>query len=129
MVKQFKTSAHTAYNLNYHIVFCPRRRSKTLIGNIAQDLETSFRETIASLGGQVVSLAIMPDHVHLYVSMGPGLAPHQVVKALKGRSAGPICKKYPQVRRASSLWSRAYYIGSIGVVCESIVKNYIASQK
>lgn len=129
MVRQFRISSHTAHNLNYHIVFCPKMRKKCLIGNIAKDLEESFRQTIIGLGGTVEALAVMPDHVHLYVSIGPGIAPHQIVKALKGASSGPIRAKYPQLKRVSSLWSRAYYVGSVGVVSESIVRNYIAGQK
>jgi len=48
----------------------------------------------------------MPDHVHLFVCVGPTDAPAQVVRAFKGRTARVLRAEFPYLRnRAKVLWS------------------------
>ena len=74
-------------------------------------------------------MEIMPDHVHLFVSSPPVLSPHKIVKKLKGASSNILRKEFPQLLKLPALWSSSYYVGSVGFVSESIVKNYIENQK
>ena len=71
----------------------------------------------------------MPDHVHLFVRVGPTDAAAQVVRAFKGRTARILRQEFPYLRnRAKVLWSPAYFAASVGYVAESTVRRYIEHQ-
>ena len=68
----------------------------------------------------------MPDHVHLFVRVGPTDAPAAVVRAFKGRTARVLRQEFPHLRnRAKVLWSPSYFAASVGYVSESTVRRYI----
>jgi putative transposase len=122
-------NAHCAYNIAYHIVWCPKRRKPVLIGGVAAHLEKMIRDVATEVNVKIESLAIQPDHVHLFVSAPPILSPHKIVKLFKGKTAKPLRDYFPHLRKIPCMWSRAYYIGTVGSASESVVKLYIENQK
>lgn len=118
-----------AFNINYHIVFCPKRRKPVLIEDIAVDCRNTIAEVVTSVNGKVEALEVMPDHVHLFISIHPKISPHLLVKRIKGATANFLRKKYPQLHYLPTLWSSSYYVGTIGTASDSIVKMYIENQK
>ena len=67
---------HTSVTLiNYHFVWCPRRRKKVLIG------------AVEPIDVKVVDLEVMPDHVHAFLNCPPTLAPYQVMHKVKDYTA------------------------------------------
>ncbi len=125
----YKVSKHSVYNINYHIVFCPKRRKAVLVDDLAIDLEKNIRETCGKLGCDIHALTIQPDHVHIFLSASPALAPHRIIKNLKGRSAHELRPKYKILQKLPAMWSRSYYLGTVGFVSDSIIKHYIENQK
>lgn len=75
----------------------------------------------------------MPDHVHLFISAPPTIAPTKIVKILKSVSAYWIFKAFPNLKKSkfwgSGLWSKGYYVGTAGAVSSEIIQKYIQSQK
>lgn len=126
---EYKISSHCVFNINYHIVFTPKRRKAVLVGDIARDLKQNILETAAKVKIKIEAMEIMPDHVHLFVSSSPSIAPHKIVKRIKGNSSHFLRQKYSQLLKLPTLWNHAYYCGTVGQVSESVVKNYIESQK
>lgn len=96
--------------------------------------EGRFRRTpggvySAEHGWQIVAHEVMPDHVHLFVRVGPTDAPAAVVRAFKGRTARVLRAEFPHLRRfAKALWSPAYFAASVGYVSETTVRRYIEHQ-
>lgn len=125
---EYKISNHSVFNINYHIVFCPKYRKPILIHDIKDDCEKIIREVLSEMKCEIKELQIMPDHVHLFVSALPNISPHIIVKNIKGRTA-QLRRVYPQIKKIPTMWSRSYYIGSVGHVQEETVKNYIKNQK
>ena len=75
-------------------------------------------------------MEVMPDHVHLFVKARPILAPHYIVQQIKGFTSQALRKEYPSLKsRLPTLWTRSYYIESIGHISEHTVKKYIADQE
>jgi putative transposase len=74
-------------------------------------------------------MAIVEDHVHVFLSAPPKYASGEVVRILKSRSAKAVFKEFPQVRRelwAGELWSDGYFVRSVGdQVTTEIIKRYI----
>jgi len=76
----------------------------------------------------------MPDHVHLFISAPPTIAPTKIVKILKSVSAYWIFKAFPNLKKSkfldsSGLWSKGYYIETAGAVSSEIIQKYIQNQK
>lgn len=116
------------YNVNYHIVFCPKYRHEVLVGHVASYCEQIIRESCEKIKVKIQALEIMPDHVHLFVTATPKLAPHKIVRAIKGPSSRILRGAFPHLKKRSTLWSSSYYLGTVGHVSESVVKNYIENQ-
>lgn len=129
MEKKAKRGRCGTWNLNYHLVWTPKRRAPVLKGLIATDLKDLISQKATELGLEIKAIEAMPDHVHLFVSSIPQLSPHRIVKAFKGLTSNVLRKKYPQLLKLPSLWSSSYYCGSVGEVSESVVKAYIEAQK
>ena len=125
-----KLSAHSAYNLNYHFVWCPKYRRKVLIGDIPKRLNELIRQKATQIGVFVEALDVMPDHVHLFVSSSPVMAPHHIVAQFKGFTSHELRNEFPELRsKLPTLWSRSYYVGACGHASESVVKMYVENQK
>jgi putative transposase len=74
--------------------------------------------------------ASVPDHVHLFIESDPTEAPQHLANQFKGYTSRMLRQKFPQLSsRLPSLWSRSYYVGSIGHVSEETVRRYIEMQK
>ena len=75
----------------------------------------------------------MPDHIHLFISAPPTIAPTELVKIIKSVSSNEMFKAFPSLKKnkfwGSGLWSKWYYIGTAGAVSSEIIKKYIQDQK
>ena len=128
--ERYKISAGAVYNVNYHVVWCPKYRKAVLIDNVAKDLDALIRQKAEEIGISIEAMEIMPDHIHMFVSSKPTIPIHHIVRQLKGFTSHELRNKYDHLRtKLPTLWSRSYYVGTVGFVSETVVKNYIANQK
>ena len=122
--------SHTAvYNVAYHIIWCPKYRRKVLTGAVERRLKALLSEKATELGVTIETMEVMPDHVHLFVKGTPALTPQSLVHRLKGYSSRVLRQEYRHLRRMPSLWTRSYYIESIGHISEATIRKYIEDQK
>ena len=125
-----KRTRHATYNINYHLVWCPKFRRPVLAGAVGKRLDALLREIVAALDGEIAELVVQPDHVHLFASFPPDLAISQIVHRLKGASAHRLRQEFPYLRsRLPSLWTRSYYVGTAGQVSATTIQRYIDAQK
>lgn len=128
--KRYRLNAGAVYSLKYHLVWCPKYRRSVLIGDIADRLKIVLGEKAAEMKAVIHSLEVMPDHVHLFVESDPTQAPTHIAAQFKGYSSRILRSEYPSLRsRLPTLWSRSYYIASVGSVTASAIQHYIESQK
>ena len=98
-------------------------------GRVAGGLDDLLEQIADEHGGQIVAHEVMPDHVHLFVRVGPSDAPAAVVRALKGRTARVLRQEFPYLRNiATVLWSPAYLAASVGSVAETTARRSIEQQ-
>ena len=125
-----KRTRHAAYNINYHFVWVPKFRRKILVDRLAVRLEELLRCKTLQLDGEVLNLTIMPDHVHLFCSFPPTIAPYQIMHRLKGYTAYMLRREFPELNsRLPNLWTRSYYVGTAGSVSAATIRRYIDEQK
>jgi putative transposase len=78
-----------------------------------------------------LAVEVMPDHVHLFVSVPPTIAPSEVVKTFKGQSGRHFLMAHPEFtdsRYDNSLWAPSYFVASAGDVSSETIKAYIEGQ-
>jgi putative transposase len=115
--------------INYHFVFCPKRRKKVLVGDVARRLEEIIYQKASEIDSDVLALEIRPDYVHLFISCPPTIAPHQAMFRIKGASSRLLRQEFPHLLKLPSLWTRSYYCGTAGHMSSETIKKYIANQK
>ena len=126
----YARNAGAVFSLKYHLVFCPKYRKSVLLGPVAERLKVLLAAKADELHVTLHILEVMPDHVHLFVESDPGMAPAQLAAQFKGYTSRLPRQEFRHLRsQLPSLWSRSYYVGSVGHVSEATVRRYIESQK
>ena len=69
----YKSNRNVYYSCKYHVVWCPKNRRKVLVNGVAEQLATIIGEVCQEHQAEVLSVEIMPDHVHLLVEVDPNL--------------------------------------------------------
>ena len=118
------------YKNQFHVIFCPKYRRPVLVDGVDVRLKEILLEKAAELDVKILSIEIMPDHVHLFISFDPRLMLHKIIKILKGSSARILREEFPSLKsRLPSMWTRSYFSCSVGHIGEAAVRRYIEEQK
>src|ERR1700733_14959315 len=118
-MSRWKTSKTAVFNLSYHLIWCPKYRRSVLTEEIQPRLLELLYEKAAELEVEIVKVNILPDHVHVFVRTKPIHSPQFVVGQLKGYTSRILRQEFPKLKsRLPTLWTRSYYIDSIGKLNE-----------
>ncbi len=124
-----KRTTHAVYDLKYHFVWIPKYRKMILTEDISKRVEEIFREIAQIYEFDIETMAVVEDHVHIFLSAPPKYAPGEIVRILKSRSAKVVFKEFPQVRKklwAGEFWSDGYFVRSVGdEVTAVVISRYI----
>jgi putative transposase len=130
MPKGYLRSETSVHSMTYHFVWCPKYRRKVLQGEIAERLRHLLEAKTKELGCDILTLEIMPDHVHLFIQALPTLSPNRIVAALKGYSSRILRSEFPELRsRLPTLWSRSYFVSTHGHISSETIQRYIEEQR
>lgn len=118
------------YKNQFHVIFCPKYRRKVLVNGIDSRLKIILSEEAAKLQAEILSIEVMPDHVHLFLSCDPRVLLHRVIKQLKGASARRLRMEFPELKsRLPCVWTRSYFCCTVGHISEATIRRYIEMQK
>lgn len=130
MEERYRHNSGCVYNVKYHIVWCPKYRRKVLVGQVEQRLKELLYSKAQTLGISIEAIEIMPDHVHVFITGTPMEAIQHIVNQLKGYTSRIMRQEFKELKtRLPTLWSRSYYVGTVGYVSEISIKKYIENQK
>ena len=131
-MQQYETLAHCKWECKYHVVFIPKYRKKVLYDNIRKRVGQILRQLSAQKAGvEIVEGHLMPDHVHMLLSVPPKYSVASVVGYLKGKSAIWIFREFEGRRRnfgGMHFWARGYFVSTVGRD-EKIIREYIKHQE
>ena len=130
MRNEIKSTAHSKYRCQYHIVFAPKYRRKVIYKELRADIGQIIRKLCEEKKVEIIEAQACPDHIHMLVSIPPYLSVAQFVGFLKSKSALMIFDrhanlKYKYGRR--NFWARGYFVDTVGRN-EKAIKEYIKNQ-
>jgi putative transposase len=99
MTKENIKHARTCvYHVNYHIVWSVTYRRSVLSAEMEAYLKKLFQEIAQEKECEVVMMEVgEKDHIHVFASAHPKIAPSYIVKMLKGISARKRFLKFPHM--------------------------------
>jgi putative transposase len=128
--RAYKSNRNVFYSCKYHIVWCPKYRRKVLVEGIVQRLSQIIGGVCQEHQAEVLSLEVMPDHVHLLVECDPQFGIHRLVRLIKGRSSRLLRQEFPVLKRKlPTLWTTSYFVSTVGGAPLSVIKQYLENQK
>lgn len=129
MARAVQVSSGGVYDLGYHVVWCPKYRRPVLTGQVAQRCEELIRAKCGEHEWMIGALEVMPDHVHLVVKTHPKDSPAHIAHQLKGFTSRMLREEFASLRsRLPTLWSRSYFVATVGGVSAETVRGYIDTQ-
>lgn len=126
---EYRRNSHCVTLLNYHFVWCPKRRKSVLTGKIKSRLQEVIFCTKIENNWRLIALEIMPDHVHMFLEVDPTFAPSVIIKRVKGRASHYLRKEFPELLKLPTLWTPSYFCSTTGNASTETVKKYIESQR
>jgi len=128
---KLRSTRHARYWCSYYFVWIPKYRKDILVGDVAEYARVVLSEILRELGCEPLAIGAMPDHVHVLALCPPRHSPAYIVNYLKGKSARRILQRFPKLKAGAvrgKLWSRSYFVATVGNVTVDIVKRYVEEQ-
>ena len=123
--------SHTKWDCKYHIVWIPKYRKKVFYGEIRRYLGGIIKELAKQKESLILEGHLMPDHLHMLISIPPKYSVSQVVGFIKGKSAIHIARNFVGRKKnftGQNFWARGYYVSTAGRD-EKAVWEYIRKQE
>ena len=131
MANKANSLAHTKWLCKYHIVFSPKYRRKIIYNQYKESIRDILKQLCRYKGVEIIEGHLMPDHVHMLVSIPPKLSVSQFMGYLKGKSALMIFDKHANLKYKFGnrhFWAEGYYVSTVGLN-EATIKKYIQEQE
>ena len=128
-----KSLAHTRWMCKYHIVFTPKYRRLIIYKQIKQDIQAIIRDLCKWKGVEIIEGSMMPDHVHLLVSIPPkmSVSVSNFLGYLKGKSAMMIFDRHANLKYKFGnrhFWATGYFVSTVGLN-EATIAKYVREQQ
>ena len=127
---EIRSSSHSKYRCQYHIVFAPKYRRKEIYGQIKRDIGEILRKLCEQKDVVIIEAEACPDHIHMLVSIPPHISIAQFMGFLKGKSTLMIFDRHAHLKYkygSRSFWCRGYYVDTVGRNKKAIAE-YIRKQ-
>ena len=127
---EIRSSSHSKYRCQYHIVFAPKYRRKEIYGQIKRDIGEILRKLCEQKDVVIIEEEACPDHIHMLVSIPPHISIAQFMGFLKGKSTLMIFDRHAHLKYkygSRSFWCRGYYVDTDGQNKKAIAE-YIRKQ-
>jgi|SRR5947207_13264155 len=128
MSREVQVYAGGEHNLGHQFVWRPKHRRPVLADPVRDRCEALIRAKAAERGWRIITLEIMPDHVHLFVKGHPNHSPSCLANQVKGCTSHVLHAEFGHLgSRLPTLWWKSYFAATVGAV-SAAVRRYIDTQ-
>ena len=127
----FQSLNHSSWACKYHVIFIPKCRRRVLYEQLRRYLGAVFHDLARQKESRIEEGHLMPDHVHMLISIPPKYAVSQVIGFIKGKSAIHLARVYAERKRnftGQHFWARGYFVSTVGRD-EAVIRAYIRHQE
>lgn len=131
-MEHYRKSAHSTYDLKYHLVWVTKYRKRVLGGEIGNRVRELIREICRREDVEILKGHVSKDHVHLFVSAPPYISVSKLMQYLKGKTSRKMMMEFAVLRRqfwGRHIWARGYFVASSGNVTDEVILKYIEGQE
>lgn len=127
---EWQSLSHVRWECKYHIVIIPKYRKRMLYGKLKKHVGEVIKEVCRQRGIELVEGHLMPDHIHMCVSILPKHSVAFAIGFIKGKSAVRIHRQILGNKKVTGLhfWSRGYCVSTVGLN-EETIRKYIREQE
>ncbi len=123
--------SHSKWLCKYHIIFTPKYRRKIIYNKYRESIRDIIKSLCCYKGIEILEGHLMPDHVHLLLSIPPKYSVSSVMGYLKGKSSLMIFERHANLKYQFGnrhFWSIGYYVSTVGLN-EATIRKYIQDQE
>ena len=111
--------------------FHPEVSQEDVVRGLRKHLGEVFRKLAEQKESRIEEGHLLPDHVHIMISIPPRYAVSQVVGFIKGKSAIHLAREYGERKQnfvGQHFWARGYFVSTVGRK-EQVIRDYIRNQE
>lgn len=123
--------SHSKWLCKYHIIFTPKYRRKIIYNKYRESIRDIIKSLCSYKGIEILEGHLMPDHVHLLLSIPPKYSVSSIMGYLKGKSSLMIFERHANLKYQFGnrhFWSIGYYVSTVGLN-EATIRKYIQDQE
>ncbi len=127
----FQSLSPTRWECKCHILWIPKYRRKVLYEKLRKYFGPILRDLATQRESSLLEGHLLPDHIHMLVSIPPKYSVARVVGFIKGKSAIQIARTFGGRKRnfaGQHFWARGYFVSTVGRE-EAAIREYIKKQE
>lgn len=131
MAHKANSLAHTKWLCKYHIVFTSKYRRKVIYNKYREDLREILKMLCDWKGVKILEGHLMPDYIHMLVSIPPKISVSSFMGYLKGKSSLLMFDRHANLKYKygnRKFWAEGYYVSTVGLN-EATIRKYIREQE
>ncbi len=129
LAMRYQSTRNVVFSTKYHFVWCPKYRRRVLADGVDVRLKEIIGDVCGELGVGIIEVEVMPDHVHLLAEVPPSVPLSKFMQMIKGRSSRLLRQEFGHLCRMRTLWTRSWFVSTVGGAPLSVVKAYVENQK
>ena len=130
-MENYRTSAHTRFDVKYHFVWTTKYRKSVLTGAVATRLRDLVREVCRTNEVEILQGHVAKEHVHILVSAPPNISASKIMQYVKGKTSRKLLMEFRHLNKTfwgRHLWARGYFVATSGNVTDEVIQEYIRLQ-
>jgi len=124
---EYRYGSHTVFNIEYHFAWVTKYRYQMQTGDMALRVRELIRQTCEALEIAIIKGAVSKDHIHIFVSAPPTIAPGEIMRRIKGRTASKLFQEFSKFKKryqGRHFWARGYFCATSGQVTDEMIQTY-----
>ena len=119
--------------MDVQISYCihSKVQTKIIYNQLKADIRDVLKQLCSYKGVEIIEGHLMPNHIHMLVSIPPKMSVSSFMGYLKGKSALMIFDRHANLKYKFGnrhFWSEGYYVSTVGLN-EATIKKYIQEQE